>query len=55
MIRAYPHLQTLPALAGTGVARVRGVRAQDGNPSASQSGASTPAWPMPSNRRRTTQ
>ena len=55
MIRAYSHLQTLPALAGTGVARVRGVRTQDVNPSAPQSGASTPAWPMPSNLRRMTQ
>lgn len=55
MIRAYPHLQTLPARAGAGVARVRGVRTQDGTPSAPQSGASTPAWPMPSNLRRITQ
>ena len=55
MIRAYPHLQTLPAPAGPGVARVRGVRTQDGTLSAPQSGASTPAWPMPSNLRRMTQ
>ena len=55
MIRAYSHLQTLPTPMGTGVARVRGVRTQDGHPSALQSGASTPAWPMPSNLRRITQ
>lgn len=48
MTRAHLHIQTPPALAGTGVARVRGDRAQDEKSFALRS-ASTPAWPMPSN------